>query len=91
MKAEQEIRYRIVGGVSGLVLALANFRPVFAPVQFLAFGMILYLGLKSKAGCKHMLVAGLYMGLGFCLPQITSLKMHVVVTVILLVYLGLAE
>ena len=87
MKTGQGIIYRIIGGAGGLLLAVANLWPLWAPVQLLAFGMIFYLGLKDKAGYKGMLAAGFYMGLGYSLPQMIALRMHIVVTVILLVYL----
>jgi apolipoprotein N-acyltransferase len=63
---------------------------VCGPMAFcglFAFVPVMVLCLREKYSRSDILLAGLYMGLGFTLPQMYVLRMPIIITAILLVYL----
>lgn len=85
--AGEEWLCRLIGGISGLLLAVPHIFPVVAPLQFVALIPILYLGATRNVSRRVMLTAGIYMGLTYTLPQMIVLQMPVWITVVLLPYL----
>jgi len=77
---------RVIGAASGLLMAAGNMKGVLAPLQAIALIPIFYLGASRKARHRDMLSAGVYMGLGYILPQIVMLRFPIPVTLILLVH-----
>lgn len=86
-KLKGEVSYRMAGAVSGLLLAIPNIYPVFAPIQMFALIPIFYLGAKRENKYSQVLNAGIYMGLFYTLPQMVSLRMPIPVTLILIAHL----
>jgi len=78
--------FRLAGAASGLMLAAPNMWGVLAPMQAAALGPILYFNAAVRARRSVVLLAGMYMGLAYTVPQIFYLCMPPVITVILLVY-----
>jgi len=78
---------RLAGLVSGLLLGIPNIYPTFAPLQLVALTPIFYLGAGAKIRSRGMLVAGLYMGLAYTLPQLFVLRLPVSMSVLLLCWL----
>ncbi len=76
---------RIIGAVSGLLMAIGNLQGAWAPLQAVALIPVFYLGASGKAGRRDVLLAGGYMGLGYFLPQIVMLRFPIPVTLVLLV------
>jgi apolipoprotein N-acyltransferase len=74
---------RGVGAVAGLVFALCNLYPPAVPLQVLAFAMILYIPAKWRMSGGSLVLMGLYVGLGYTLPQVFYLRLPGVMTAIL--------
>ena len=87
MSGKDQFYCRVFGAAGGLLLAAGNLYPTLAFLQATAFVPIFYLSLSGKAHLKGMLLAGLYMGLGYILPQLVALRLPLLITVILLLYL----
>ena len=86
MAIGQELYCRTVGIVAGLLILIPNYFPEFAPLQFLGIGAVVYYAVTVNGRWKSMLVVGLYMGLFFTIPQLITLRMHMITSAILLVY-----
>lgn len=71
-----------------MLLAIPNLYPSWAPLQLLALVPVFYLGSSRKVNCHHgMLIAGLYMGLAYIIPQLFVLRLPILMSLILLVHL----
>ncbi|MDD5010853.1 MAG: hypothetical protein PHQ00_01890 [Phycisphaerae bacterium] len=86
-KIRKEGFCRIAGATSGLLLAIPNLYPIFAPIQIFALLTIFYLGAKRENKYSNILTAGIYMGLFYTLPQMVALRLPVQITAILLIHL----
>jgi len=86
-KIKEELICRLAGAATGLSLAIPNLYPVWAPLQLMAFVPIFYLAIGRKVGHKGMLIAGMYAGLAYTLPQLFILRLPIPMSSILLVYL----
>lgn len=87
IKTKDDFISRVAGIVSGLLLAIPNLFSTFAPLQLLAFIPILIIGTNGKKRPSTLLMAGMYMGLAYTLPQMFILKLPISLTLILIVYL----
>lgn len=87
MVTRNEIFCRIAGGLSGILMVVGHIYPVLAGLQAVALLPIFYFGLKGQIRTRVILVSGMYMGLGYTLPQIVVLCLPVPMTVILVIYL----
>ncbi len=67
----------------GLVYAAGNLNGWLAPLQWLAIGFLGWIALR-RPPLGRMILLGLYMGLGYTMPQLVSLRMPVPITVALL-------
>jgi apolipoprotein N-acyltransferase len=76
---------RVLGLGTGLLLAASNMYNNMAPLQLVAL-LPLFIALKQTQKAGIILAIGIYAGLGFTIPQMIALKLHAVVTLILLVY-----
>lgn len=79
--------YRLAGFIAGCFMVAGHFYSPLALLQLFAFLPIMYGALKYDAPRTQTIVAGLYMAIFCVLPQIAYLRMPVVVTLILLVYM----
>jgi apolipoprotein N-acyltransferase len=70
---------------SGLLFAASNIYHKMAPLQLIAL-LPLFFAIKQTPKARIILAIGIYAGLGFVIPQMISLRLHVVVTLILLGY-----
>lgn len=84
---KQDWHCRLAGLVSGLLLGIPAIYPAFAPLQLIAFLPLFYLAAMEKIRSRGMLVAGLYMGLAYTLPQLFVLRLPVPMSVLLLGWL----
>ena len=82
-----EWNYRLAGFIAGCFMVAGHFYSPLALLQLFAFLPIMYGTLKYDAPRTQTVVAGLYMAIFCVLPQIAYLRMPVVVTLILLVYM----
>lgn len=87
IKAKIDWVSRLVGAVSGLLLAIPNLYPILAPLQAAALLPILYLAARRKSRLSVMITVGVYMGLFYTMPQMIVLKLPIPITVILVVHL----
>jgi len=78
--------YRVTGAVSGLLMTAGNIKGALAPLQAVALIPLFYLGASPKARWRDILTAGLYMGFGYILPQLVTLRFPISVTLVLLVH-----
>ena len=84
MLVGREVYCRVAGGVSGVLFGLPNIFGFLAPLQAVALvGLFLVVG-KSRHSKNVLLLTGMYMGLGYTLPQVIVLKLPAPVTAILL-------
>ncbi len=74
------------GAISGVLLLLPCYFAKLAPLQLIAFCIVAWYGLKVKGKPAKTLLFGLYMSLIYMLPQLITLRMHAIISVILLVY-----
>jgi apolipoprotein N-acyltransferase len=81
----REWLFRALALISGLLLAAVNIYHNMAPLQLIAL-LPLFFAIKQTPKAGIVLAIGIYAGLGFVVPQMITLKLHVVVTLILLVY-----
>ncbi len=86
MFSRQALVYRIIGAVSGLLMAAGNLQGVLAPLQAVALIPVFCLGASPKARHRDVLSAGLYMGFGYILPQLVMLRFPIPVTLVLLIH-----
>jgi len=88
MYTKNEVICRVCGIVSGLLLGLPNILGVFAPVQCFALLPILICVSRWEFKRSVLLASGMYMALGFTIPQMILLKLPVPISAILiLVYI----
>jgi len=87
IKAKEDWVSRLVGAVSGLLLAIPNLYPILAPLQAAALLPILYLAAMQKRRLSVMITAGVYMGLFYTMPQMIALKLPIAIIAILVVHL----
>ncbi len=78
---------RLAGLCSGLLLGIPAIYPSLVPLQLVALLPLFYLTAMEKIRSRGMLVAGLYMGLAYTLPQLLVLRLPVPMSVLLLVWL----
>jgi apolipoprotein N-acyltransferase len=71
--------------LAGLLFALCNLYPPVVPLQILAFGLILYIPAKWRVSTGSLALMGLYVGLGYTMPQVFYLRLPAVMTAILVV------
>jgi len=83
---KKAIVYRITGAVSGLLMAAGNLQGVLAPLQTVALVPVFYLGVSPKVRRRDVLLAGLYMGFGYIVPQLVVLRFPIPLTLVLLVH-----
>ena len=83
----QDWLYRLAGLTSGLFLGIPAIYPALVPLQLVAFLPVFYLAAMEKTSSLGMLVAGLYMGLAYTMPQLFILRLPVPMSVLLLVWL----
>ena len=86
MFTKRALNYRVVGAASGLLLGIPNLYPAASWLQALAFVPILYLGATRNARHRDMFLAGIYMGLGYILPQLIAMRFPMLITLILLIH-----
>ena len=86
-RAKQEWISRLTGAISGLLLATPNVYPVLAPLQIIALLPIFYLCTRDKTDHSTTIIAGVYMGLFYTLPQMIALRLPIPITLILVIYL----
>ena len=86
MFTRRAVVYRIIGVISGLLMAAGNMQGALAPLQAVALIPVFYLGASGKAGRRDLLLAGGYMGLGYILPQLAFFRFPIPVTLVLLVH-----
>jgi len=86
-KVKDGLAYRLAGIVSGLLLMAGNLYPNLVWLQIIALVPILYLCANEKVRRPPVIIAGLYMGLAYTLPQMIVLRLPIAVTLLLLVYL----
>jgi apolipoprotein N-acyltransferase len=77
-------RVRAAGLVAGLVFALCNLLPPAVPLQIVAFTLILYIPARWRVSGGALVLMGLYMGLGYTLPQVFYLRLPAITTAILI-------
>jgi apolipoprotein N-acyltransferase len=82
----QDLICRLAGMCSGLLLAVTNIYPIFVPFQIIAFIPVFYLGISTRIRSRGMIVAGLYMGLGYILPQLFVLRLPTMMSALLLIW-----
>jgi apolipoprotein N-acyltransferase len=80
-------RVRAVGAVAGLLLALCNLYPPVVSLQVVALALILYVPAKRRVSSGSLVLMGLYMGLGYTIPQVVYLRLPAIMTGILVVEL----
>lgn len=86
-KAKEGLLCRFAGGLSGLLLVVGHLYPAAAVLQVVALVPILYVLAKRKVGRRAVVVlAGMYMGFCYILPQLIALRLPVVMSLILLVH-----
>jgi apolipoprotein N-acyltransferase len=78
---------RLAGLSSGLLLVIPTIYPALVPIQLIALTPLFYLAAGAKIRSRGMLVAGLYMGLAYTLPQLFILRLPVPMSVLLLGWL----
>ena len=83
----QDWLYRLAGLASGLLLGIPAIYPAFAPLQLVGLIPVFYLGTSKRSSSRGMLVAGMYMGLAYVLPQLFVLRLPVSMSVLLLCWL----
>jgi len=76
---------RALGLGTGLLLAISNMYHKMGPLQLIAF-LPLFFAANQTRKTGIVLAAGIYAGLGFVIPQMVALKLHLVVTLILVGY-----
>jgi apolipoprotein N-acyltransferase len=86
MFTRRAVSYRVIGAVSGLLMAAGNMKGALAPLQAVALIPVFYLGASGKAGRRDLLLAGGYMGLGYILPQLAIFRFPIPVTLVLLIH-----
>lgn len=86
MFTRQALICRLVGAASGLLMVAGNLYPVLAPLQAVALVPIFYLGTGGKVRHRDVLLAGIYMGLGYILPQLVMMRFPIPVTLVLLIH-----
>ena len=86
MFTKRALNYRFAGAAGGLLLGIPNLYPAASWLQTLAFVPILYLGATRNARHRDMLLAGIYMGLGYILPQLIAMRFPMLLTLILLIH-----
>ena len=79
--------YRLAGIAGGLLLAAGHFYSPLAILQIIAFLPMMIVLLRNNGGKADAAVAGLYLSLAYILPQMAYLRMPVIITLILLVYM----
>ena len=80
---KEEIKSRLLGAASGLLLTIPQIWSVAAPLQLVAFLPVLYLASKKETTYGKMIYAGVYMGIFYVLPQAYVLRMPLMITLIL--------
>ncbi len=86
ISAQQTWVPRLLGALSGLLLAIPHLYPVAAPLQGVALLPILYVLAAGNVHHQAALAAGAYMGLLYALPHAIAMRMPVPVTLPLLLY-----
>jgi apolipoprotein N-acyltransferase len=76
-------RYRATGLCAGLVLAACNLWPVLVPLQIAAFAAVFYIPARQNIRTSSLLIMGLYLGLGFIVPQVIYLRLPAIMTAVL--------
>jgi apolipoprotein N-acyltransferase len=77
-------RLRAVGAAAGLILAVCSLYPAVVPLQIVAFAMLFYLPAKGRLPLSSLLLTGLYLGLGYTVPQVLALRLPAIMTLILI-------
>ena len=77
---------RLAGGLSGLLLVVGHLYPAGALLQVVALVPILYVLARRDVGRRAVMLAGMYMGFCYILPQLIALRLPVVMSLILLVH-----
>ncbi len=85
-RAKEGLLCRFAGGLSGLLLVVGHLYPAAAVLQVVALVPILYVLAKRKVGRRAVILAGIYMGFCYILPQLIALRLPVVMSLILLVH-----
>lgn len=78
---------RLLGGLGGVLLMAGNVYGPMAVLGLFAFMPIFSLALSRNGRFADIGLAGLYMGLAYTLPQMFVLRLPILITLILLVYL----
>ncbi len=73
---------KLLGIISGLLLAITNIFPACALLQLVALLPILYIAGNEKFRGRAVLEAGIYMGLAYILPQMIVLRLPVAIALI---------
>ena len=76
--------YRLAGLAGGLLLCAGHLYGPLAVLQLGAFVPVLTLAARRQPGREALFLAGLYMGLGYSLPQMAVLRLPLIMTVVLL-------
>ena len=76
--------YRLAGLAGGLLLCAGHLYGPLAVLQLGAFVPVLMLAARRQPGREAPFLAGLYMGLGYSLPQMAVLRLPLIMTVVLL-------
>ncbi len=78
---------RLAGILGGFLLMAGNFYSPLAILQLVAFLPLMIVILRNNGTKANAAVVGLYMSLAYIMPQMYYLRMPVVITVILMVYM----
>ena len=89
MYSRRAVYCRLLGALGGLLLMAGNVHGPMALFGLFAFMPIFSLALSKDVRFGDIGLAGLYMGLGYTLPQMFVLRLPIPITMILLVYLVL--
>ncbi len=85
-KSKEGLVCRLAGGASGLLLVVGHLYPAGAVLQVVALVPILYVLAKREVGLRAVVLAGMYMGCCYILPQLIALQLPMVMSLILLVH-----
>ncbi len=75
---------RLSGIASGLTMMIPQLQPSLAWLQAVALLPILYMAGSERSSRRDVIIAGMYMGIAYILPQILALLMPVPITLILI-------
>ena len=87
MTTRREILCRVGGATSGLLWGIGHLYPSAALLQCVALVPILYFGSDKKLRLRIIMTSGMYMGLTYTIPQIATLRLPVLITLVLLLEL----